>query len=83
MTEYQGGLSVLPLYLSKGLEFDAAIVADADLSSYGEAAWDAKLLYVGCTRALHELWLLHDGRLPSYLVKASEESDAAEGWPVK
>ncbi|MNB86667.1 Helicase IV [compost metagenome] len=83
MTEYQGGLSVLPLYLSKGLEFDAAIVADADLSSYGEAAWDAKLLYVGCTRALHELWLLHDVRLPSYLVKAAEESDAAEGWPVK
>lgn len=61
MTEYQGGLSVLPVYLSKGLEFDAVILADADSGHYGEAAWDAKLMYVGCTRALHELWLLHDG----------------------
>lgn len=67
MTAYKGGLSVLPLYLSKGLEFDAVIVADADLEHYGEAEWDAKLLYVGCTRALHELWLMPGGELPSYL----------------
>ncbi|MGW9527505.1 HelD family protein [Paenibacillus terrae] len=65
--QYEGGLSVLPVYLSKGLEFDAVIVADADREHYGELAWDAKLLYVGCTRALHELWLLHDGVLPSYV----------------
>lgn len=65
--QYEGGLSVLPVYLSKGLEFDAVIVADADHEHYGERAWDAKLLYVGCTRALHELWLLHDGSLPSYV----------------
>ncbi|WP_238653431.1 HelD family protein [Paenibacillus piscarius] len=67
MTEYRGGLSVLPVYLSKGLEFDAVILADADSAHYGAAAWDAKLMYVGCTRALHELWLLHDGALPPYV----------------
>lgn len=83
MSEYQGGLSVLPLYLSKGLEFDAAIVADADLDAYGETPWDAKLLYVGCTRALHELWLLHGGRLPSYLRDAAEKAENAEGWPAR
>ncbi|MBE0343531.1 DNA helicase UvrD, partial [Paenibacillus sp. 28ISP30-2] len=65
--QYEGGLSVLPVYLSKGLEFDAVIVADADREHFGELAWDAKLLYVGCTRALHELWLLHEGTLPSYV----------------
>ncbi|MFE4711396.1 HelD family protein [Paenibacillus sp. NPDC056722] len=81
MTAYQGGLSILPVYLSKGLEFDAVILADADRGHYGEAAWDAKLMYVGCTRALHELWLLHDGELPAY-VQASE-GEVLIGWPTE
>ncbi|WP_375103805.1 UvrD-helicase domain-containing protein [Paenibacillus sp. RS8] len=75
MTQYQGGLSVLPVYLSKGLEFDAVILADADRDHYGATAWDAKLMYVGCTRALHELWLLHNGEMPSY-VQMTAESDS-------
>ncbi|WP_150266550.1 HelD family protein [Paenibacillus tepidiphilus] len=79
MTEYLGGLSVLPVYLSKGLEFDAVILADADNGHYGPAAWDAKLMYVGCTRALHELWLMSGGELPAY-IKAQEEVSAM-GWP--
>ncbi|MNI88799.1 Helicase IV [compost metagenome] len=65
-TQYEGGISVLPVYLSKGLEFDAVIVTDVDQEHYG--AGDAKLLYVGCTRALHELWLLHGETLPDYAV---------------
>ncbi|WP_379134992.1 HelD family protein [Paenibacillus sp. sgz500958] len=77
MTEYKGGLSVLPLYLSKGLEFDAVIVADTDLDHYGETAWDAKLMYVGCTRALHELWLMYGGKLPAYLKAASDAAENA------
>ncbi|ULO08749.1 UvrD-helicase domain-containing protein [Paenibacillus sp. 19GGS1-52] len=79
MTEYRGGLSVLPVYLSKGLEFDAVILADADLDHYGSAAWDAKLMYVGCTRALHELWLLHNGGLPAYVQATVGET--VSGWP--
>lgn len=79
ITEYLGGLSILPVYLSKGLEFDAVILADADSAHYGAAAWDAKLLYVGCTRALHELWLLRGGELPPYVQLNAEES--VSGWP--
>lgn len=79
MTEYLGGLSVLPVYLSKGLEFDAVILADADEEHYGPAAWDAKLMYVGCTRALHELWLLSGGGLPKYVQHSAEE--VVTGWP--
>lgn len=63
--EYLGGISVLPVYLSKGLEFDAVIVTDVDTAHYSEL--DAKLLYVGCTRALHELWILHGEQVPSYV----------------
>lgn len=63
--QYAGGISVLPVYLSKGLEFDAVIVTDVDQDHYGPH--DARLLYVGCTRALHELWLLHGEELPHYV----------------
>jgi len=58
---YKGGLTVVPVYLSKGLEFDAVLIADAGEEAYREG--DAKLLYVGCTRALHKLQLLHRGAL--------------------
>lgn len=64
--QYAGGISVLPVYLSKGLEFDAVIVTDVDREHYSSE--DAKLLYVGCTRALHELWLLHGEKLPDYVL---------------
>ncbi|GIP20785.1 UvrD-helicase domain-containing protein [Paenibacillus sp. J22TS3] len=76
-SEYEGGFSVLPVYLSKGLEFDAVIVVDADAKHYGDM--DAKLLYVGCTRALHELWLLHDGELPAYVTNDPELAETV--WP--
>ncbi|OPA77728.1 DNA helicase UvrD [Paenibacillus selenitireducens] len=65
--EYQGGISVLPVYLSKGLEFDAVLLMDADAYHYREGAMDAKLLYVGCTRALHELWILYHGELTPFI----------------
>jgi DNA helicase-2/ATP-dependent DNA helicase PcrA len=77
---YQGGLSILPVYLSKGLEFDAVIVADADQDHYGPTSWDAKLMYVGCTRALHELWILHGEAVPDYLGN-TERDIAVQGWP--
>lgn len=64
---YQGGHSILPVYLSKGLEFDAVIVTDVDTDHYRNDDWDAKLLYVGCTRALHELWIMHGQQVPDYI----------------
>ncbi|MGJ4849352.1 HelD family protein [Bacillota bacterium Meth-B3] len=46
------GAFVIPLALSKGLEFDAVLVLDA--GRY-ERAGEKRLLYVACTRALHRL----------------------------
>jgi len=46
------GAFVIPLQLSKGLEFDAVLVLDADRF---QADGDKRLLYVACTRALHRL----------------------------
>ncbi|CAM3541055.1 HelD family protein [Marinicrinis lubricantis] len=67
-TKYRGGLSVLPVYLSKGLEFDAALLLDVDEAHYPATTQNAKLLYVGCTRALHKLHLLYAGT-PSTLLQ--------------
>ncbi len=71
--EYKGGLSVLPIYLTKGLEFDAVILMDVDQDHYEKTEQDAKLLYVGCTRALHELWLFSTGE-ESPLIKDIDSS---------
>jgi DNA helicase-2/ATP-dependent DNA helicase PcrA len=58
---YQGGLSILPVYLTKGMEFDAVVMMDIDEHHYPDDELNAKLLFVGCTRALHQLYLLcHD-----------------------
>ncbi len=59
--KYEGGISVVPVYLSKGLEFDAVILFDVDDLHYEDTKQDAKLLYVGCTRALHNLIVLYSG----------------------
>jgi DNA helicase-2/ATP-dependent DNA helicase PcrA len=71
--KYEGGVSVVPVYLAKGLEFDAVILLDADDLHYGANEHDAKLLYVGCTRALHDLWVLYSGR-HSALLEGTEEA---------
>ncbi|MCA0989324.1 HelD family protein [Guptibacillus algicola] len=59
---YSGGISITPIYLTKGLEFDAVILADVSETFYKDNAQDAKLLYVGCTRALHELTVFYSGK---------------------
>lgn len=60
-SKYQGGISVVPVYLAKGLEFDAVLLIDVDEEHYKNTKHDAKLLYVGCTRSLHDLWIFHSG----------------------
>jgi DNA helicase-2/ATP-dependent DNA helicase PcrA len=78
--EYEGGISVLPVYLAKGLEFDAVLLVDVDAYHYEQSFQDAKLLYVGCTRALHELWLFYTGK-PSPLIDQIEgEFIEAKRW---
>jgi len=51
------GINIMPVSLSKGLEFDAAVVYDG--SSYDRRSdEESRLLYVACTRALHRLSVL-------------------------
>ncbi len=56
----EGGLidtdvTVSPIILTKGLEFDAVIVANARRDNFNESDFDRMLLYLACTRARHHL----------------------------
>ena len=57
------GITVLPLALTKGLEFDAVVLYNPSRNRYADFDRDAKLLYVAVTRALHELHLVYTGEL--------------------
>lgn len=52
-----GKICIIPAYIAKGLEFDAVIVPDYNAKCY-KTFLDNNLLYVACTRALHELVLV-------------------------
>jgi len=54
------GVFIIPVYLSKGLEFDAVLICDADEEHFSTAD-DKRLLYIACTRALHRLSLFYTG----------------------
>ena len=67
-TEYKGGICTITSYLSKGLEFDGVIIADASENIYhSNLPIDMKLLYVSMTRALHKLELVYETNICRFL----------------
>ncbi|PNV63284.1 helicase [Clostridium sp. chh4-2] len=54
------GVFIIPVYMSKGLEFDAVLICDCESENY-HSEDDKKLLYIACTRALHRLNLFTKG----------------------
>ncbi|MSS11183.1 AAA family ATPase [Clostridium sp. WB02_MRS01] len=67
ITDLQG-VFIIPVYMSKGLEFDAVLICDADAETYYSQD-DKKLLYIACTRALHRLNLFCMGEASPLLNK--------------
>lgn len=65
------GVFVIPLYVAKGLEFDAVLVVDADAARYHRPE-DRSLLYVACTRALHRLDVFYAGERSPLLPKEED-----------
>ncbi len=64
---FEKGIAVIPVYLAKGVEFDAVIINNASQTVYKEE--ESKLLfYTACTRAMHELCLFYEDELTA-LVK--------------
>ncbi len=51
---FSGRIIICSVHMSKGLEFDQVTVPGADAKNYREDN-DRNLLYIACTRAMHEL----------------------------
>ncbi|MCM3748831.1 UvrD-helicase domain-containing protein [Paenibacillus pasadenensis] len=51
---FEKGVMVIPVYLAKGVEFDAVLIHDASPEAYSQSN-ELKLLYTACTRAMHRL----------------------------
>lgn len=59
---FNNGIIITTAYMAKGLEFDWVIINGASSSNY-KSLMDRNLLYVACTRAMHHLFITHEGEL--------------------
>ena len=60
-SEYKAGISIVPSYLAKGLEFDSVILFNVNDRIYENTSLDIKLLYVAITRAMSNLDIYYIG----------------------
>ncbi|MFD2371413.1 HelD family protein [Brevibacillus sp. GCM10020057] len=71
-SQFPGGVTVMPAFLTKGLQFDVVILIDVEL--YSDSERDAKLLYVAMTRPVHRLVMTHiEGSVPALLQELPDE----------
>jgi DNA helicase-2/ATP-dependent DNA helicase PcrA len=65
-TTFKEGIVITTAYLAKGLEFDEVILPFASATTY-KTAVDKGMLYVACTRAMHQLTLTYAGQLTAFV----------------
>lgn len=65
-TTFQEGVIITTAHLAKGLEFDEVIVPFASARTYHTEV-DKSMLYVACTRAMHQLTLTYSTELTHFL----------------
>ncbi len=65
-TTFKEGVVVTTAHLAKGLEFDEVIVPFASARTY-RTEIDRRMLYVACTRAMHQLTLTYTQELTGFL----------------
>ncbi len=70
--EYPSGIVIIPIYMAKGLEFDAVILSNVSDMAYPADALHRKLLYVAMTRPLHHLHLYYFGDITPLLANVDQ-----------
>ena len=65
-TTFKEGIIITTAHLAKGLEFDEVIVPFASARTY-QTEVDKSMLYVACTRAMHQLTLTCSGDVTPFL----------------
>lgn len=73
------GVSIIPSYLAKGLEFDVVYVLNLNQPYKGEE--EQNLFYTVCTRALHQLFVFTLQDPPEYLKYIPENLYEMKSWP--
>jgi DNA helicase-2/ATP-dependent DNA helicase PcrA len=72
------GVDVTDVAQAKGLEFDYVVLVDVSADRYPDSAAARRLLHVGATRAIHQLWLTSIGT-PSPIVRDALVPGATPG----
>ncbi len=67
-SEYHAGISIVPSYLAKGLEFDCVMLFNVNDKIYEDKSLDIKLLYVAMTRAMSKLDIFYVGNISKLLI---------------
>ncbi|MCI1881087.1 MAG: UvrD-helicase domain-containing protein [Sporolactobacillus sp.] len=70
--QFDKGFIIIPAYLAKGIEFDAAIINDASADNYCREN-ERTIFYTACTRAMHRLALLSSGAATPFLNDVPKE----------
>jgi DNA helicase-2/ATP-dependent DNA helicase PcrA len=76
--DWEPGVDVTDVRQTKGLEFDEVVLLETTAASYPATPQARHSLYVGATRASHQLWCIASDE-PSPPVKAALAAAAGEG----
>ncbi len=71
--QYKPGVLVIPIYLAKGIEFDAVILYDASEKKYFRGN-ERNLLYTACTRAMHALHIYCLGKMSPFFANVPTDT---------
>lgn len=58
---FSPGVEIAEIEQAKGLEFDYVVLVAVSAASFPDSSHNRRLLHVGATRAIHQLWVLHEG----------------------
>jgi DNA helicase-2/ATP-dependent DNA helicase PcrA len=72
------GVEVTEIEQVKGLEYDYVVLAACDASHYPPDAKSRRLLHVGATRAVHQLWVTCVGEMSAVVDEAAEKCAGGE-----
>ncbi|SEQ95424.1 DNA helicase-2 / ATP-dependent DNA helicase PcrA [Virgibacillus subterraneus] len=70
---FEKGLLILPIYLAKGIEFDAVIIPEVSAGHYAKES-DRALFYTACTRAMHGLHMITSEEPCKFIKEAEPET---------
>ncbi len=67
------GVEVTEIVQAKGLEFDYVVLVGVDAAHFDTTPESRRLLHVGATRAVHQLWVSSSGEASPLLVDAAQQ----------